>query len=304
MRRNQWKRNCKLPADTAQHHRVCGRHFVSGKPANPDDIKHIDWVPTINLPPQRNVCFTLAKGLNAIDSSITDTTTSYHNDIITKPAKSYVGGSSNEPGHSEMKNDDVCTRTNDTAEDEIIKLTSSDADAEMMEQSFYSDVCTQTDGNTEKEIRGLKQELCRAEKKNKDSLEKIIRLQNYADVATESTRFSLGSLVIDDKKCRYYTGLSSGRIFERFFDALQTDVSEFRGFPKDQLLIMVLRKMRLNEAFCSLGYIYQLSQTTISERFYATINAMYPFMKELVRFPPRNVLMKHMPLAFKKKIRR
>ncbi|XP_062555695.1 uncharacterized protein LOC134220609 isoform X2 [Armigeres subalbatus] len=62
LRRLKWVQNCQLPADPAPHHRVCSRHFVSGKPANPNSIDNVDWVPTINLPPMLREYSLLANG--------------------------------------------------------------------------------------------------------------------------------------------------------------------------------------------------------------------------------------------------
>ncbi|XP_062558653.1 uncharacterized protein LOC134223507 [Armigeres subalbatus] len=44
-----WVEACGLKKSPASHHRVCSRHFFSGKPAKPWEKDEVDWIPTRNL---------------------------------------------------------------------------------------------------------------------------------------------------------------------------------------------------------------------------------------------------------------
>lgn len=49
MRLALWREACGIKKNPAPHHRVCSRHFVSGKPAKLLDSDDVDWAPTQNL---------------------------------------------------------------------------------------------------------------------------------------------------------------------------------------------------------------------------------------------------------------
>lgn len=49
LRRSLWATSCGLDDPPTPHILICSRHFVSGKPAQFDDVHDVDWVPTINL---------------------------------------------------------------------------------------------------------------------------------------------------------------------------------------------------------------------------------------------------------------
>lgn len=54
LRRARWGEVLRLSDIQMTHALVCGRHFVSGKPANPEEIGSVDWVPTLNLDVQED----------------------------------------------------------------------------------------------------------------------------------------------------------------------------------------------------------------------------------------------------------
>lgn len=164
-------------------------------------------------------------------------------------------------------------------------------------KSIKSDNCTQTEGCAEKEFQILKKQLARHEK----TIASLSQLTEKLKLAKNEPRISVTCLENDDKKCKYFTGIASGPILRQIYNALVCDLPTFQELSKEQLLVLVLRKLRLNEPFCSLGYFYNLSPTTISEHFFETLNAIYPFLKTFVRFPARSVLKKHMPLGFQRK---
>lgn len=120
-------------------------------------------------------------------------------------------------------------------------------------------------------------------------------------IANQGTRFTIATLAHDDKKCRYFTGLTCGSLLKNLFEQLYDIIPNFDAISKEQILILTLRKIRLNEPFATLSYLYNLHPTTISNYFYETVHCIHPVMKKLVHFPPRHVLKNHMPLKFLQK---
>lgn len=49
LRRSLWATSCGLKDPPGDDILICSRHFVSGKPAQPDDAQNVDWVPSLNL---------------------------------------------------------------------------------------------------------------------------------------------------------------------------------------------------------------------------------------------------------------
>ncbi|XP_055539430.1 uncharacterized protein LOC129726579 [Wyeomyia smithii] len=49
-RRTKWITACLLDRNPKPYHRICSRHFVSGKPATLKDACNADWVPNLYLP--------------------------------------------------------------------------------------------------------------------------------------------------------------------------------------------------------------------------------------------------------------
>ncbi|KXJ84567.1 hypothetical protein RP20_CCG007920 [Aedes albopictus] len=54
LRRARWGEVLRLSDIQMTHALVCGRHFVSRKPANPEEIGSVDWVPTLHLDVQED----------------------------------------------------------------------------------------------------------------------------------------------------------------------------------------------------------------------------------------------------------
>ncbi|XP_062551282.1 uncharacterized protein LOC134216398 [Armigeres subalbatus] len=168
-----------------------------------------------------------------------------------------------------VDNDDVQRAEENNIHNEDITDVASDLP---FQHYFKSNNCTQTESCAENEIRNLQQKL----EYYKKLSEKVPILKEKLTIAQNRSRLSVSSLEHDDKKCKYFTGIFNGRALRHIFNALIDDIPESQELSKEQILVLALRKLRLNEPFCSLGYLYDLSQTTIAEYFYETINAIYP----------------------------
>lgn len=170
--------------------------------------------------------------------------------------------------------------------------------ASNIQMIFKEDKCTQTKDST----TSNEKENCVDWQEQIQMLHKqISTLKLSLSIANEGTRFTIETLACDDKKCRYFTGLSSGSVLKKLYQELCDIIPTFDAINKEQIFILTLRKIRLNEPFATLSYLYNLHPTTISNYFYETLHSIYPQMKKLIHFPPRHVLKKHMPLKFLQK---
>ncbi|XP_062700615.1 uncharacterized protein LOC134284965 [Aedes albopictus] len=124
--------------------------------------------------------------------------------------------------------------------------------------------------------------------------------QKLAD-AELATRYTVSSLESDDKKCKYITGISSGIVLRQVFEALKDDLPMLEPEHREKLFVLALRKIRLNEPFHTLGLLYGMHPSLVSDKIFHVIHCIYPFLAGLVRWPPREVLKKHMPHAFRQK---
>lgn len=120
-----------------------------------------------------------------------------------------------------------------------------------------------------------------------------------ADVLIPAT-YTLKYFENDDKKVRHFTGLPT-------FDALKT-VFKFvekgilrpsNKLTKDQLLILVLIRIRLNFSFQTLGYMFNVSHPTACTYFYSNIYALFKMLRGFIKWPSKELLQSNTPVKFR-----
>lgn len=164
---------------------------------------------------------------------------------------------------------------------------------------FVSDVCTQTDSTLLKEIEDIKK-ADKSKQKEVEALQREIgRLHAQVAVVREATVLSVESLASNDSKCKYFTGIGSGKVLKTLFNTTRKYIPAFKALGQDNAFVLTLRKLRLNEPFALMSHHYGISPTTVSEIFHETLNAIVLIMRKLVKMPQRPVLKKHMPGSFK-----
>ena len=104
----------------------------------------------------------------------------------------------------------------------------------------------------------------------------------------------------DDKKVKYYTGLSNLGTLLLLLDLLLPGMSTVeRSLTHFQQLVMVLLKLRLNLEEIDLAYRFNVSQPTVSRMFKKWMMCMGEKLAPLIRWPSRNEIRKTMPMAFR-----
>ena len=111
------------------------------------------------------------------------------------------------------------------------------------------------------------------------------------------------SLMDDDTKVKYYTGLPSYKILKAIFDFLSPCVNRYSrtALPLFHQFLMVLARLRLNMEVQHLSYHFGIHSSNISRTFRKWINIMYERLRPLIKWPDREELYRTMPMDFKRK---
>ena len=107
----------------------------------------------------------------------------------------------------------------------------------------------------------------------------------------------------DDEQTHFYTGLPSYAVFSSSLDLFLSVMSKrtsHRLSPQDQFLL-VLMKLRLAVPGKDLGYRFGVSSNRISQIFHEWINVMSRELKQLIKWPDRELIRKTLPDCFKSK---
>lgn len=105
----------------------------------------------------------------------------------------------------------------------------------------------------------------------------------------------------NDKKTKFYTGISSYDTLEVLFEALEIYLPESKSCSKFKLFVLTLMKLRLATTFTDLGYRFNISLDTASKYFHIYLFTMYIKLKPTIIWPDREELIETMPVNFKKK---
>ena len=107
----------------------------------------------------------------------------------------------------------------------------------------------------------------------------------------------------DDEQTHFYTELPSYAVFSSLLDLLLSVMSKRTSHglsPQDQFLL-VLMKLRLAVPGKDLGYRFGVSPTRVSQIFHEWINTMSRELKQLIKWPDRELIRKTLPDYFKSK---
>nr|XP_019529545.2 uncharacterized protein LOC109401158 [Aedes albopictus] len=309
--------------------RICGHHFVKGKPADLLATDDIDWVPTLLLPSHQNGplfipknvgsdvltgCVTFASPDPEKTEDVQVTRTEVTEDDLRQtspPTQGNVDPNTIEyPEESPIRLYE-CWETfvpDDSGfmECELDNTSADNVTQSMCPDTFKEDVCTQTDTSWIRDSAEHEKVRKKLLKENDHLKSSIEGLRMKLSVAEEATRYSVRALESDDRKCKYITGIASGRVLRLLYEALKHDLPNTEpntAFPdtQEQMFILALRKIRLNEPFYTLGLIYNLHHSTVADKVFQIVHRIYPFMSRLVKWPSRETLKKHMPAAFREK---
>lgn len=137
--------------------------------------------------------------------------------------------------------------------------------------------------------------------------------QYYQEAADERDQLltRIATLVINvdyfkgnDKKSRFYTGLTTWSLLESFFELVKDYLpSHFNcKLNRFQMVVLTLIKLRLNLTFTDLGYRFQVDETTAARYFYRCLYILHKIFSntKLVHWPEeRENLLQNIPSYFR-----
>ena len=106
----------------------------------------------------------------------------------------------------------------------------------------------------------------------------------------------------NDKKVRYFTGLSSFTTLMAVFSLVSDHISEtsLSTLTKFQKFILVFMRLRLNMPVQYLAYRFGASSSTVSRIFLSVLHVMFIRTKPFIFWPDREQLHQTMPMEFRK----
>ena len=265
-RRNAWisqtSRDDTKSKDILKSERVCGRHFVSGKPALLWERYNVDWKPTLNLgkkdySKESDLQAAAARADRAKDrdqarQSLLEQQQREHEAARKRAAKRRK---LNESGQQVSKIDFAASSGEERLESE--SMSSEIPDFQVQEPS-KKETTTQTEGPEQNEA---------------------------------------GSQ--SDAKVRFYTGLPSYEVLMAVFEHVSSHFSRpTQNLSRFQEFFMVLIKLRLNVPLQDLAYRFMVSVTTVSRIFSYWMVVVDFRLKFMISWPEREQLWQTMPMCF------
>ena len=154
--------------------------------------------------------------------------------------------------------------------------------------------------------------------------ERVAQLEHECEGLKAKQPFRLRNISADDTKVRFYTGFSSMAALMVCFNFLGPSVNTLNywsstsasGAPEHQIkstkgrprllspleeFFLVLVRLRLGLFEQDLAYRFGISQSTVSRIFNTWINFLFLQFKQIPLWPPKALIISHMPKVFKEK---
>ena len=288
--RNAWisqiSRDDTKSKDILKSERVCGRHFVSGKPALLWERYNVDWKPTLNLgkkdyskEPDLQAAAARADRAKDRDQARQSLLEQQQQQREHEAARERAAKRRklNESGQQVSKIDIATSSGDDRLERE--SMTSEIPDFQVQESS-EKEAITQTEGPEQNEAGSQTEEF--------DYMFKPVGYQ-----APDQEYFD------SDAKVRFYTGLPSYEVLMVVFEHVSSHVSrQTQNLSRFQEFVMVLIKLRLNVPLQDLAYRFLVSVTTVSRIFSHWMVVMDVRLKFMISWPEREQLWQTMLMCF------
>ena len=139
-----------------------------------------------------------------------------------------------------------------------------------------------------------------------DALEKCKKLERKGNALLLKT-VTRDSLVNDDNKVKYYTGLPSFEALNALIEFVSVGVpGSVVGGPCGffEQIIMTLMRLRLNLGIRDLGYRFGVHESTVSRYFKKWLDVLAVKLAAFIKWPDRDELQKTMPMDFRKNFRK
>lgn len=287
-RRREWQSRLKRVDldDAATHYRVCGMHFVSGKPSALFDVDHPDWAPSLNLgykgkDPDKNGRYNRRKARRAAASERTLQT----------------GGSGTSAAQDHPPAEDgplvegsLSAEDGLPAEDVESQQGGNPAPSNGQVEQLVQTRGTQADDGSREIVDRLKQEVNR------------LRVELYSLRESLNARcLTYAAFQRDDELTKFYTGLPNFQLLDAVFTLVKGLVrhSSINALPQFQEYVVTLIRLRLNVPLRDLAFRFDVSEATVSRIVMKWIDGLYFGLERLVRWPTREQLKRTMPMCFR-----
>ena len=253
---------------------MCGKHFVSGKPAPYWNRYHEDWIPTLNLGKKKYGPEVDAQRSERAKKREQVAIARQEREVAEKRQKlneSSVPVAEIDFGEPSTSTEEIQNEGTEGSGDETFSVTQT-------EELDEGDEITP-------EV-GVKDAECQTAE-----FEYMFRKNKYQ--APGKDFFDS-----DDKVC-FYTGLPSMEVLMVVFDHVSPHVTpQTQSLDRFQEFMIVLMKLRLNAPLQDLAYRFLVSVSTISRVFYHWIVVMDSRLFRFVYWPNRDQLWKTVPQCF------
>lgn len=143
-----------------------------------------------------------------------------------------------------------------------------------------------------------------------EEIDLLFKYYQEANDERNNLLLKISTMVIDfdffkenDKKTRFYTGLTTWSLFNRFYDLVKSFLPDHFNckLNRFQMLALTLMKLRLNLFFTDLGYRFQIDATTASRYFHRCIYILHKKLhgSTVVKWPERKSLLLNTPSYFR-----
>ncbi|XP_065297009.2 uncharacterized protein [Dermacentor albipictus] len=242
--------------------RVCGAHFVKGRPSKLWQEADPDWAPTLLL------------GYSAKRGD-----PRRHARAAKRRNQARAAQARHAAEAAEATNPDDLTAS---------QLPAPRTDDEVGVEDGEKGIVVQTDMTMgdlealEKECVSLNERLYAARNENK-----LLELREDA-------------LKCSDRKVAYYTGMANFTILYALFGVIERFVSHNakNSLPKFQEFLLFIMKLKLNLQITDLAFRFNVSDATVSRIFDKWLHAAYCRLKSQIVWPQRSALQRTMPQAF------
>ena len=260
--------------------RVCGKHFVSGKPALSWDKHNVDWVPTLQLG-KKNYSPQLDHEANAERA-----------ERAKKRQKLAVERQEREVAEKRRKLLESSLSSIPVAQIDFSQPSTSTEEEgnrnEGNEEAFSSDLAAIA--------------ISEGEEIEPETVKVDAECQTTEfDYMFQTTKYQAPNkdFFDTDDKIRFYTGLPSMEVLMVVFEHVSPHVTrQTQSLSRFQEFIIVLMKLRLNVPLQDLAYRFVVSVSTISRIFSHWIVLMDTRLFPFVYWPDRDQLWRTMPQCF------
>ncbi|XP_078382580.1 uncharacterized protein LOC144665247 [Oculina patagonica] len=266
--------------DVLKSERVCGKHFVSGKPA-PFWNKHdVDWVPTLQLGKKN-----YRPELNHQAKAERAERTKKREQLAVERQEREVAEKRQKLLESSLPVAQIDFSKPSTSTEEEGSLNEGDEDA------FSSDLAAIAVSEGEEIGQEIEPETVKDAACQTTEFDYMFQTSRYQ--APNKDFFDT------DDKIRFYTGLPSMEVLMVVFEHVSPHVTrQTQSLDRFQEFIIVLMKLRLNAPLQDLAYRFVVSVSTISRIVSHWIVVMDTRLFRFVYWPDRDQLWRTMPQCF------